>query len=212
MKRTIINIQEIDRAAWDFAHSDMKLNRLSGMNMFQETLFYISTGLYLMFMNGRVSLQAAKERKNNIYSRIRFIYNQLIETVEWRRRWAARIVAFSDKLTKLRFAVKNEDPQSLEIALDCIDQLTCEDIHLKLFRAEHHSEKFKSRCVRYVIENESHYTDEFGDEFPFMPILTNVFHAADDSGIAETLKELDPDNLRRLSEIDFAQMYNSKSE
>ena len=181
-------IRDIDRAAWNFAHSDLKLQKLSGRNMFEETLFYINVGLYLMYINGRISKEEAKAKKLEIFSRVSFVYRHLIDTVEESGRRAQRNTAYSDRLTKLRFAVKNEDPHALEYALACLDELTRQDVHLKLFLEEHHREDYAGECIRHMLANEKKYTDLFGNDYPFIPLLHDFFKSCRDSGRAELMK------------------------
>ncbi len=191
-------LSELDKLVIGFIDGDLDVAALNNLDMFNRWLVLSMSAIYSCTKIGLLSAKACVKAKYKLLQEYRRFRTATFFASKEHMEWIKRTREISCKLTELSKAIIEHDPKALSIALQAIDLLTKHDIYNQLLILSDASDKYKEKCLRTVVENDTIFFETFGNA-PLVDLLLKFFESAEETRASEIFEELDADNIRTVA-------------
>lgn len=195
-------VEELDKIAQGFILGDFNPLEVYGLNLFDNALVMNLAAAYSCVKIGTLSPMDCARIKLKLFNEYQYYRRRVINLEKAHDTWVKNTRELDVDLTLLTKLLRDEAAAPAEItkkALGLLDAITGENILLKFFHKYQSDEKFMKHSVDTLVENDEHFTERFGNDIPYVPLLEAFIAGAREDGFAEMFRQLDMDELKKLA-------------
>lgn len=194
-------IKVLDDIAMSYIKGEIEPVTIWSLSPIDQITVLSFINIYSSCLQGFMSRDSCKAAKQKIMSQHELLSSRISwsETIYLK---FIRIVKDADtKTCEMVKAIKANEPlKALQYAVEALDIYQGGNVYLQMFCAACNDSEFKSKALNEGKEYVEKLGDRYDSEIPYAKIIERFYAAADEDGMAEVFKFLDPDRYTPLAD------------
>lgn len=192
-------IKALDNLAMAYIHGEVNTETIFSLCVIDQWAVRSLADIYSMCLFGIQSRDCCKKQKKGVlqqydmfktrFAYIEVLYYKLVETVR----------VTSGKSCEITKALQKCDFMSaLKNSLECLDAFQNGNVYMKVFESAVSDEDFKKTALKVAESQVDTLMNAYGPDVPYAKMIERFYAAADEDGMTEIFKYLDPDKYNPL--------------
>lgn len=194
-------IKDLESIAMDVINGEVEPLTIPSLSIIDQWAVFSFVDIYSICINGTISRDSCVKLKEKILLQYEYFKTRLayIEVLYYISKKA--ITSTSGKSCEIIKSLNSGDfLNALKLSLECLDYFENGNIYVKMFEKAVTDKDFKKNAFAAANEEIDELISKHGQDVPYARLIERFYAVANENGIVEMFKQLDPDKFRAMAE------------